>query len=58
MAAKTAAIFNPVIRPYVEGLIARGKPYKSALTAAMRKLHIHIQSLLKKSEKNLEFSPC
>lgn len=58
MAAKTAAIFNPVIRPYVQGLIARGKPYKCALTAAMRKLLIHIQSLLKKSEKNLEFSPC
>ena len=55
MAARTAAQFNPVIRPYVEGLIARGKPYKCALTAAMRKLIIHIQSLLKKSQPLL---PC
>ena len=54
MAARAAAQFNPVIRPYVEGLIARGKPYKCALTAAMRKILIHIQSLLKKSE----LSPC
>jgi transposase len=50
MAARTAAVFNPVIRPYVEGLMARGKPYKCALTAAMRKLLIHIQSLLKKAQ--------
>ncbi|HEY5769131.1 MAG TPA: IS110 family transposase [Terrimicrobium sp.] len=54
MAARTAAQFNPVIRPYVQGLIARGKPYKCALTAAMRKILIHIQSLLKKSR----LSPC
>ena len=54
MAAKTAARINPVIRAYVEGLLARGKPYKCALTAAMRKILIHVQSLLKKRE----FSPC
>jgi transposase len=50
MAARTAAQFNPVIAPYVESLVARGKPYKCALTAAMRKLLIHIQCLLKKSQ--------
>jgi transposase len=50
MAARSATQFNPVIKVYVEGLLARGKPYKCALTAAMRKILIHVQSLLKKSE--------
>jgi transposase len=50
MAARAAAQFNPVIRAYVGGLLARGKPYKCALTAAMRKILIHVQSLLKKCE--------
>jgi len=54
MAAKSAARFNPVIRPYVEGLLVRGKPYKCAITAAIRKLLIHVHSLL----KNSELSPC
>jgi len=30
MAAQTAAVHNPVIKPYVQGLIGRGKPYKCA----------------------------
>jgi transposase len=47
MAAHTAATHNPVIRSYVQGLLARGKPYKCALVAAMRKLLIHLQSNLK-----------
>jgi transposase len=47
MAAKTAAIHNPVIKPYVEGLRARGKPYKCAIVAAMRKLLIHLHMLIK-----------
>jgi len=50
MAAHTAARSNPVIKPYVRKLRERGKPYKCAIVAAMRKLLIHIQSLLKKSE--------
>jgi transposase len=49
MAAHTAAIHNPVIRDYVQRLRARGKAYKSALVAAMRKLLIHLQSVLRKS---------
>jgi transposase len=53
MAAQTAAIHNPVIKPYVQGLIARGKPYKCAIVAAMRKLLIHLQSLLKLQQKAL-----
>jgi transposase len=45
MAAQSAARHNPVIKAYVEGLTARGKPYKCAMVAAMRKLliHLHIQ---------------
>lgn len=49
MAATTAAVHNPVIKSYVQGLRQRGKPYKMAIVAAMRKLLIHIQSLLKYS---------
>lgn len=47
MAAQSAAVHNPHIKSYVEGLRARGKPYKCAIVAAMRKLLIHLQSLLK-----------
>jgi len=50
MAAHSAATCNPVIAAYVEGLRSRGKPYKCAIVAAMRKLLIHIQALIKKSE--------
>jgi len=53
MAAKTAAIHNPHIKKYVEGLRARGKPYKCAIVAAMRKMLIHAQSILKNHEKEL-----
>ncbi len=38
MATFTATRHNPVIRQYFEHLIARGKPYKVALVASMRKL--------------------
>ena len=54
MAAHTAATCNPVIAAYVQGLRDRGKPYKCAIVAAMRKLLIHIQSLMKKAK----LSPC
>jgi transposase len=54
MAAHTAATCNPVIAAYVKGLRDRGKPYKCAIVAAMRKLLIHIQSLI----KNAQLSPC
>lgn len=53
MAAHTAAHHNPVIQPYVQGLLARGKPYQCALVAAMRKLLIHLQRLLKNQKKCL-----
>lgn len=53
MAAQSAARHNPVIRDYVNRLIERGKPYKCAIVAAMRKLLIHLQSLLKNHKKCL-----
>lgn len=48
MATKTAAVHNPVIKEYVKGLRERGKPYNCAIVAGMRKLLLHLQSLLKK----------
>jgi transposase len=53
MAAVSAARFNPVIRDYVVGLIARGKPFECAIFAAMRKLIIHMHSQLKQYQKML-----
>lgn len=53
MAAQSAAVHNPHIKAYVDGLRARGKPYKCAMVAAMRKLLLHLQSLLKNPQKAL-----
>lgn len=53
MAARSAAVYNPVIKKYVSGLRARGKPYKCALVAAMRKMLIHMQSSLKNNQISL-----
>jgi transposase len=53
MAAQSAAVHNPHIKAYVDGLRARGKPYKCAIVAAMRKLLIHLQSLLKNPKNAL-----
>jgi transposase len=50
MAALVASRFNPVIRDYMERLTQRGKPFKCAIVAAMRKLIIYIQSLLKNAQ--------
>ena len=54
MAAHSAASCNPVIARYVKGLRDRAKPYKCAIVAAMRKLLIHIQALLRKAQ----LAPC
>lgn len=54
MAATVAAVHNPHIKQYVDRLrFEKGKHYKCAITAAMRKLLIHLQSLLKNYEKQL-----
>jgi transposase len=48
LAARTAAIHNPVIKAYVARLIKdKGKHYKQAIVAAMRKLIIHINTIVK-----------
>lgn len=38
MATLTAVRFNPVIKQFYQRLVAKGKPFKVALTACMRKL--------------------
>lgn len=54
MAARTAATHNQVIREQVRRLVNEsGKPYKVAIVAAMRKLIIHMQSVLKKLDLQL-----
>jgi len=46
MAAQTASLRNPIIKPYFEHLRSKGKPYKCAMVAAMRKLLLHMRSEL------------
>jgi transposase len=46
MAALTASQRNPVLAPFYQRLIARGKPAKLALTAVMRKLIEYANRLL------------
>jgi len=53
MAAQSAASHNPNIKTYVDGLKRRQKPHKVALTAAMRKILIHLHSLSKKQNLSL-----
>jgi len=47
MSALVASRFNPVIKAFYDRLRSMGKPPKLALIAAMRKLLIHLNSLLK-----------
>lgn len=48
MAAMTASQHNSVIKVFFERLINKGKAYKVAITAAMRKLLLIAQSVLKR----------
>ena len=47
MATLVACFKNPVLKAFYSRLISKGKPAKVAITAAMRKLLIHLNSLLK-----------
>jgi transposase len=47
MAALSASRSNAVLKPFYQRLRARGKAHKVALVALMRKLLIHLNSLLK-----------
>jgi transposase len=49
MAALTATRFNPAIRTFYQRLVRAGKPKKLALTAAMRKLIIILNAILRTS---------
>ena len=53
MAALCATLHNPLLKTYYKGLRAKGKPAKVALTAVMRKLLIHLNSLLKTPAEKL-----
>jgi transposase len=48
MIAVTAVRWNPVIKPYYAGLRARGKERKKALVACMRKILLHLNSIVRK----------
>lgn len=48
MAAMTATRYNPHIKAFYVRLVAAGKPKKLALVACMRKLLLHLNSLVRK----------
>ena len=47
MAALSASRFNPVLRSFYEGLVARGKAPKVALVAVMRKLVVALNAMVR-----------
>ena len=47
MAALCSILHNPLLKAFYQRLRAKGKAAKVALTAVMRKLLIHLNSLLK-----------
>lgn len=51
MPAVVATRHNPHIKDFYQGLIQRGKPPKVALVAVIRKLIMHVRSLLLDFEK-------
>jgi transposase len=57
MAALVASRCNPVSRALYERLCAAGKPKKVALVAAMRKLLITLNSMLRTQTKWLGITP-
>jgi transposase len=50
MAAFNARMYNPVIRSFYVRLVARGKPFKQAMTACMRKLLVLMNALVARGE--------
>lgn len=51
MAAFHASRMNPVLAPFYRSLRARGKPFRVALVAVMRKLLVHLNSLVRAAEE-------
>lgn len=50
MSAVSAIKFNSVLKKFYESLIARGKPFKVAIVAVMRKLVVYMNTLVRKGE--------
>jgi transposase len=50
LAALSASIHNPVIRPHYQSLLKRGKEKKVALVACMRKMLTIVNAMLRKGE--------
>jgi transposase len=50
MAAVTASRHNPVLKPFYERLIAKGKPVKVALVALMRRLVVFANAVLRSGQ--------
>ena len=50
MAALSASRHNPVIKPFYEQLVARGKKKKVALVACMRKLLVIVNTMVRENE--------
>jgi transposase len=56
MAALSAIRFNPMLKPFYERLIAKGKKAKVAIVAVMRKMAVTLNALLR-DNKNWEPNP-
>ena len=54
MASVVGARFEPILKDFYQTLLAKGKPKKVALTAVMRKLLIHLNSLMRKHLEGLK----
>ena len=50
MASVTASMHNPVLSPFYERLIAKGKPLKVALIAVLRRLVVFANAVLRSGE--------
>lgn len=50
MAAVTASRHNPILKPFYERLIAKGKPVKVALVAVMRRLIVFANAVLRSGQ--------
>ena len=50
MAAVTASRHNPMLRPFYERLIAKGKPPKVALIAVLRRLVVFANAVLRSGQ--------
>lgn len=55
MAALTASRFNPRLKEVYQGLRKRGKPFKVALTALMRKMIVALNAMVKNNSPWNEF---